>query len=163
MVSVFAAVFSRLWNLNAECWEFLVQSNLVPWSPSREEDSGERGKIVSSSLVPPKIKSKMMKMEKMAKCLWWCSPYWHFKGTHFRYGILVKPRFESGQMSIFSANRGSSFLPTRKKMLKRKKRKRTRSSLLLLLVCVRQDRHRLVFASSGCQPISSLICYLYIL
>lgn len=115
------------------------------------------------SRIPVKMELKMMKMEKMAKCLWWCSPYWHFKGTHFRYGILVKPRFESGQMSIFSANRGSSFLPTRKKMLKRKKRKRTRSSLLLLLVCVRQDRHRLVFASSGCQPISSLICYLYIL
>ena len=64
--------------------------------------AGSQGNFVSSSHIPAKIKSKMEKMEKIAK--WLCShaSYWHFNERRFQNGILAKPLFEHGKMSIFS-------------------------------------------------------------
>lgn len=67
-----------------------------------------RGDFVSSSHIPAKMKSKMVKMEKMAKRLWWRGSYWHFEETRFQNGIPAKPCFESGQMTIFSSHSHTS-------------------------------------------------------
>nr|BAD29408.1 peptide transporter-like [Oryza sativa Japonica Group] len=61
-----------------------------------------QGNFVSSSHIPAKIKSKMEKMEKIAKWLWSHASYWHFNERRFQNGILAKPLFEHGKMSIFS-------------------------------------------------------------
>lgn len=62
----------------------------LPSDSSRGEESGERGKIVSSSSAPTKMKSKIKKMEKW---LWLCGPYWHFNNRGFRIAFQC---FENG-------------------------------------------------------------------